>query len=472
MMSRGEPRGERDVAAPPARVGLQRPAGSRAAPVVGRSRGSSTVLDLQRTVGNRAVAAILQREITDEPLAKRVRETATQLAAATELAGPIAQDRAEVAARKVIADHANDTPWEVIEAALRAALVARHVLAVLRDAQVGVSGQVTYGTNAPRLYAAAGDALAQVSALAADPDKVIECMTKMSWGLGLQFPRNVQLATVGSGAVKRRGAEAELAQTMSGHAALAGIPASEAWKLLMDADKQQERGAYGFENERGYMAGMMRGLKVMLDTLDEPFTAELYENLHDAAIEGVSQRGTGEAFEKRYRTVAVQFGGVLGKTFTIDGLGRLRKASEWTDWFSIEESQDEFKQDIVTVKHLKKTAEECAKRVTAIIERYNKEIVEVEGKDAKLTAILKCCQDLELAHTFTDGNLRTTAFLVLNRLLIQNGMSPTVLGEPNNLDGHTIEQLIPQVLEGQKRVQALQSREGQERVGALEQILV
>jgi hypothetical protein len=433
-------------------VGLQRPSGTSARPVVSRNRVSS-VLDLQRTVGNRAVAAVLQRQITDPAVIQSVQSSATQLAGEK-----IRADDVAAAAQAVIAKHANDTAQTVIDADLRSALAAQHALAALRVALANFTGAPpTFGNDAAQYYAAAGNALAEVGALAADPAKVKAWTTQLAPKTNLHFLVKMRLGTYVEAALSRFTAEAQLAEQMRRQPMLADIPAGQAWKLLMDADKHQTRGAYGFENEPGYMAGMMRGFKLMLEELDKPFTADLYERLHDIAIRGVRQR-SGEAFEERYRgdVSSVSFGGVLGKTFTIDGLARLRQANEWTDWFKIDAAEHAAENDEITVRLLKKTREQCEEKVTGIIERYNHQIATAGPEEAKLTAILKCCQDLEVAHTFTDANLRTTAFLILNRLLIQNGLSPTVLGDPNNLDGHTIEQLIPQVRAGQERARTLQ----------------
>jgi hypothetical protein len=44
-------------------------------------------------------------------------------------------------------------------------------------------------------------------------------------------------------------------------------PWGQSWRLLLDRVHHDTRGEYGFENERGYMAAMMRGLCFMLERL-------------------------------------------------------------------------------------------------------------------------------------------------------------------------------------------------------------
>ena len=45
--------------------------------------------------------------------------------------------------------------------------------------------------------------------------------------------------------------------------------------------------------------------------------------------------------------------------------------------------------------------------------------------DKRLELIIRTCQDLDQMHLFTDGNIRTIAFLVMNKMLIENGFNPT-----------------------------------------------
>ena len=63
--------------------------------------------------------------------------------------------------------------------------------------------------------------------------------------------------------------------------------------------------------------------------------------------------------------------------------------------------------------------------------------------------------ELERAHLFSDGNARTYGFVVINKLLIDAGLSPTILENPNHLDGFSIEEIVQEIREGQGRFQAL-----------------
>ena len=59
-----------------------------------------------------------------------------------------------------------------------------------------------------------------------------------------------------------------------------GFPKTELWRLFMDG-KDHDRGILGFENERGYMEGMMRGFIQVVKTLNERLDDISYERLHN-----------------------------------------------------------------------------------------------------------------------------------------------------------------------------------------------
>jgi hypothetical protein len=73
------------------------------------------------------------------------------------------------------------------------------------------------------------------------------------------------------------------------HLAFATLPPTSAWRMLMDGHLQDARGEYGFENDQGYMAGMLNGFSRMLESVRsrEPLDARLFETLHDTWVDKV-----------------------------------------------------------------------------------------------------------------------------------------------------------------------------------------
>lgn len=66
-----------------------------------------------------------------------------------------------------------------------------------------------------------------------------------------------------------------------------------------------------------------------------------------------------------------------------------------------------------------------------------------------------CCQDLDQHHLFMDGKIRTIAFLVMNKLLLQNDLLPSVLQDPSVFDMNSIEEIVEDIRWGQEAFQTL-----------------
>jgi hypothetical protein len=112
------------------------------------------------------------------------------------------------------------------------------------------------------------------------------------------------------------------------------------------------------------------------------------------------------------------------------------------------------------IQHINKsmTQEERRKIVDDVINQYHKEIdsaKEQNDEDAKLTAIVRCCQDLYQIHPFLDGNTRTIVAGVLPKLLLENGFCPSILRNPKMLAGYSVEEIKDAVREGQQVFQKL-----------------
>ncbi|MCV9878818.1 Fic family protein [Brenneria izbisi] len=81
---------------------------------------------------------------------------------------------------------------------------------------------------------------------------------------------------------------------------------------------------------------------------------------------------------------------------------------------------------------------------------YRQEIAAAKNDDDKLSSIARLCCNLEQAHCFTDGNARTLGFLLVNQLLLENALSPTVITDPNRFDGFSNQELVDEIKKGQR----------------------
>lgn len=79
----------------------------------------------------------------------------------------------------------------------------------------------------------------------------------------------------------------------------------------------------------------------------------------------------------------------------------------------------------------------------------------------KFMAIVKFCTDQVRWHPYKDGNCRTFSIILLNSLLIHYGFSPSIMYNPNSLEGYiTYEEAAQEVLNGIQNFRELISTYG------------
>jgi hypothetical protein len=87
----------------------------------------------------------------------------------------------------------------------------------------------------------------------------------------------------------------------------------------------------------------------------------------------------------------------------------------------------------LTPELIRKTAE---KKLTPYLDSFHLEMMNARSSDEQLAAISVLLRAIEIFHMFPDGNQRTVAFLLLNKLLIQNHIPPTILDSAFIFDGY------------------------------------
>ena len=86
-------------------------------------------------------------------------------------------------------------------------------------------------------------------------------------------------------------------------------------------------------------------------------------------------------------------------------------------------------------------------RYVPLINQFNKS--KCSKNQAIIGAIIRLTQDLDQAHPFRDGNIRS-AYSLLQLLLIRNNLVPSIMCDPNDLDFHDIYTLLEVIKTGQK----------------------
>ncbi|HEY4036252.1 MAG TPA: hypothetical protein VGL94_20015 [Ktedonobacteraceae bacterium] len=275
---------------------------------------------------------------------------------------------------------------------------------------------------------------------------------------------------------------------------LKDFPVEQFWRLCVDKQYQHDNGpAFIVDDEPSFIAGTKRLFNAMLDGLcieethrAKKLTGQYFEQMHDIAIADtyrkVREGNKKEKFRLGYRkydnngrTSRFGWDGANGSKSGLKelqekyacrsknqgGNGDLRYGDKG---HPVGNNCLDPSLDTYYYRTTNSTPEECLAIANTIIDKYYAEIDEINNKeeiskstndDDKLTAIVGCCQDLNQAHLFYDGNIRTIAFGVLPKLLLENGFCPTILHDPNILDGYSIAEIKNAIREGQEYFRSL-----------------
>jgi hypothetical protein len=265
----------------------------------------------------------------------------------------------------------------------------------------------------------------------------------------------------------------QMQKTMMKYPNLFGrLPQHETWKLLFMERDKIANGKMAYESEeQGYLEGVLNGYLFMLETLDQKLTPDLYESLHDACAKGVFSQEEPDGIPLGFRTFqngGEAFGVEVGSTLSERGAQELfarYDAYSYKDpvtgdvFFPAKEALVNPRQTIdLTVPRsyirLKPTRPEtCRSHIAYLLSLYEKS--PRSTREEKLHAIARLCQDVEQFHFFVDGNVRTAGILLLNRLLILEGLSPCVMRDVNQLDCLSENEIVELIEEGQAFFQSL-----------------
>ena len=114
----------------------------------------------------------------------------------------------------------------------------------------------------------------------------------------------------------------------------------------------------------------------------------------------------------------------------------------------LSEIKEEFK-NFKQIKSIYSNEEYLSKKLTPLIDHYYKSIERTTTLNSRLSAIAELIRALEVSHFFPDGNQRTYAFLLLPKLLMENGIPLVILDDPAMFDGYrTIDELVKELKHG------------------------
>jgi hypothetical protein len=245
------------------------------------------------------------------------------------------------------------------------------------------------------------------------------------------------------------------------------------YKILFMETKDLARGKFGMdEKEPGYLARIMEGYRFMLETLDKPLTADLYQKLHDTCSAGVVSDDAPEGIPAGFRVYAdgaEAFQVILGSTLSQKGYDELllkmkscKIQVDQNTYYPFKEAiYDPSKSMDLTgskpsfLKLKPVSMETCAFNVSYCIARF--ECMPKTNEAEKLFATAQLIQDLDQMHVFVDGNIRTTGIIMLNRTLLSLDLNPSVLEDVNCLDCLSVEEIVEKIKDGQRFFSSLTS---------------
>lgn len=248
---------------------------------------------------------------------------------------------------------------------------------------------------------------------------------------------------------------------------LANVPKDKLWKLLIDGTAPDK---HHYDMSKGYMASMLKGLDKIVSEIDRPLSLDFLVELHHCATLHVTNQTriedgfglVGFSFQSQGLKTEHNEWGVC-RTYTDLGMQELKAIRDELEkvvpnYFS--EGGIKYGNDPTTVQwrsgttgpHLKGQVEKLVKHVIA---NGQDAIAKATSTDEKLGAIVDLCRGLGMIHPFKDANGRLMMFLVLNKLLADNGLRPTLLQNQGLMVGQSKTDLIALIKQGQVDVDQL-----------------
>lgn len=251
------------------------------------------------------------------------------------------------------------------------------------------------------------------------------------------------------------------------HSKFKDFPPHEYWRLVIDGSMQSDPYELGWlryeSREQGSVRALLQTYSAMLDTvIKQPLTVDLLKELHAKLLSTVLIEAHAERGE--FRDTSAAFGtskGLHGEA-TEAGWKWLFSKEPKTAKFSLVKGKSDYRSaeiddEIIYIRPNLVGKKNVTQAVTQIIDQYYKDLKSIhetkfDSEELKKNAILKmiaqCIRDLELTHPFGDGNCRLFCIIVLNKLLLENDLSPTILYNPNYFDGHAIDEMVSEIEKG------------------------
>jgi len=249
----------------------------------------------------------------------------------------------------------------------------------------------------------------------------------------------------------------------------------------------KENGWVGYEERQpGCIEGMSLAYAHMIDnfTLPDGVTLAYLSRLHDLTFYKIEKKLRKNRYPGQVREFRISFL-VRPRATSKDGLKELLGDRKLTEAFKKDiqgcENPEDLYNAISNGKKIRYIAEvgdlppdlnqasldkapkdlylkaraQVQKNITSKIQvkldEFNRTIDNVPQME-KMRYIVNFIKELERLHPFVDGNTRVFITILLNHLLLFHGFYPAIFEEPSIFDAFTTDEIMQEIVEGQKLV--------------------
>ena len=260
------------------------------------------------------------------------------------------------------------------------------------------------------------------------------------------------------------------------------IDPEQYWKIFTDKkfwDHEHGHEVFDKDQSPGYFRNCSIALWWMLKTLDQPVDLSYIISLRNHAYHSGSKKSCGLAVNASSGIGEHSFSEAGLEQLAVEALLSAESPHDFMLYHTYKSVEGEeldleidFKyknatevienilyyvgeKNYVGLRRKSCSVDDVAQAAMLFLENYEREIEQSKTTDDKLTTIVVLIQKLHRYHLFKDGNGRTFCFFLLNRLLIDQGLSPTIVADPGVFTGWLPAELVQEVIKGQVEFIAL-----------------
>lgn len=248
------------------------------------------------------------------------------------------------------------------------------------------------------------------------------------------------------------------------------------WKLFIDVEQWDKNDPLVFDKDQsaGYFRNASLGLLCLIQATEmSGDDLDFIIALRNLVFHDKSSRGLTDEVSSGISKESVTESGLRELLKKLSTEKWLHLASSYTEAYSmpillhgnkneatIKKDVDyilqEVEKEIQYIGLLRQTTiPEVVEHCVEYSKQYRAAIAAAKNTAEKITSIVTYIQNMHQYHPFADGNGRTFVFFLLNKLLMDNEFSPSIVNNPGNFTAWSVQELVDEIKEGQIRFESL-----------------